>query len=52
MNDILNQISVDIVLPNYNSADYVSETIESVINQTFKNWKLIIIDGNSTVGTS
>jgi len=51
MNDILNQTSVDIVLPNYNSADYVSATIESVINQTFKNWKLIIIDGNSNTET-
>ena len=51
MNDVLNQISVDIVLPNYNSAAYVSATIESVINQTFKNWKLNIIDGNSNFET-
>ena len=43
----LNQISVDIILPNYNSALYVSETINSFINQTFKNSKLIIVDGNS-----
>jgi len=40
MNDDLNQISVDIVLPNYNSAPYVSETINSVINQTFKRFGL------------
>ena len=51
MNDVLNQISVDIVLPNYNSAPYVSETINSVINQTFKNWKLIVVDGNSNIET-
>jgi len=51
MNDVLNQISVDIVLPNYNSEKYVSETINSVINQTFKNWKLIIVDGNSNIKT-
>ena len=51
MNDVLNQTSVDIVLPNYNSALYVSETINSVINQTFKNWKLIIVDGNSNIET-
>ena len=51
MNDDLNQISVDIVLPNYNSAPYVSETINSVINQTFKNWKLIVVDGNSNIET-
>ena len=35
----LNQISVDIILPNYNSAPYLSETIDSIIHQTFKNWK-------------
>ena len=51
MNDVLNQTNVDIVLPNYNSAPYVSETINSVINQTFKNWKLIIVDGNSNIET-
>ena len=51
MNDDLKQISVDIVLPNYNSAPYVSETINSVINQTFKNWKLIVVDGNSNIET-
>ena len=41
MNDVLNQISVDIVLPNYNSEKYVSETINSVI----------IVDGNSNIKT-
>ena len=51
MNKLLNKISVDVVLPNYNSAPYLSETINSVINQTFKNWKLIIVDGNSNAET-
>ena len=51
MKNFLNQISVDIILPNYNSAPYLSETIDSIINQTFKNWKLIIIDGNSNIET-
>ena len=47
----LNQISVDIILPNYNSAPYLSETIDSIIHQTFENWKLIIVDGNSNMET-
>ena len=47
----LNQISVDIILPNYNSAPYLSKTIDSIIDQTFKNWKLIIVDGNSNMET-
>ena len=51
MKNFLNQISVDIILPNYNSAPYVSETINSIVNQTFRNWKLIIVDGNSNIET-
>ena len=47
----LNQISVDIILPNYNSAPYLYETIDSIIHQTFENWKLIIVDGNSNMET-
>ena len=47
----LNQISVDIILPNYNSAPYLSKTINSIIDQTFKNWKLIIVDDSSNIET-
>ena len=43
----LTDVKVDIILPNYNSAAYLEETINSVKNQTFKNWKLIIVDANS-----
>jgi len=39
---------VDIILPNYNKAEFLEEAINSVINQTYKNWHLYIIDGNST----
>ena len=40
-----NKISlVDIILPNYNKAKFLEETIDSVINQSFKNFKLYIID--------
>jgi len=43
----LSNIEIDIVLPNYNSAPYLEETINSIINQTFENWNLTIVDGNS-----
>ena len=43
----LSEVKVEIILPNYNSEAYLLETINSVINQTFKNWKLIIVDANS-----
>ena len=48
--DLFNS-KVEIVLPNYNSAPYLEETINSIINQTFKNWTLTIVDGNSDVET-
>ncbi len=35
---------VDIILPNYNSSDFIETTIASVISQTYKNWNLIIVD--------
>ena len=47
MSDILNQISVDIILPNYNSSKHIEETLNSIVNQSFKNWKLLIVDDNS-----
>ena len=43
----LSNAKVEIVLPNYNSATYLEETINSIINQTFENWNLTIVDGNS-----
>ncbi len=42
---------VDIILPNYNSFEYIDETIQSIINQNFVNWKLIIVDDFSDVET-
>ncbi len=38
---------VDIVLPNYNKGQFIEEAINSVIFQTYKNWKLYIIDDHS-----
>ena len=35
---------IDIILPNYNKFNYLKEAIDSVINQTFQDWHLYIID--------
>ncbi|WP_416672276.1 glycosyltransferase [Egbenema bharatensis] len=35
-------------MPVYNGEDYLSEAIQSVINQTYSEWKLLLIDDCST----
>ena len=39
---------VSILIPLYNSEKYISETIESCLNQTYKNVEIIIVDDGST----
>lgn len=39
---------VSVVIPNYNCGKYIRETLESVINQNYKNIEIIIIDDCST----
>lgn len=39
---------VSIIAPMYNSGKFISETINSVINQSYKNWELFLIDDFST----
>jgi teichuronic acid biosynthesis glycosyltransferase TuaG len=43
---------IDIILPNYNSSLFIAETINSVLNQSYKNWKLIIVDDFSDKETT
>lgn len=39
---------VSIIIPTHNSGKYITETIESVLSQTHKNWELLIVDDAST----
>ena len=39
---------VSIITPSYNSEKFIVETIESIINQTYTNWELIITDDCSS----
>ena len=41
-------VKVDIILPSYNKEHYIEETINSVLKQSFIEWKLIIIDNCSS----
>lgn len=42
---------VSIIMPNYNSASFLEETISSVIEQTYGDWELLIVDDCSTDGS-
>lgn len=35
---------VSIITPSYNSEKFISETIESVLSQTYQNWEILIVD--------
>ena len=42
---------VSILIPTFNSEKFISETIRSVQNQTYKNWEIILVDDDSIDGT-
>ncbi|QWC22570.1 glycosyltransferase family 2 protein [Bacillus haikouensis] len=52
-NTILNRNEdlVSVIMPTYNSSNYINETIKSVLNQTYHNWELIVVDDCSTDNT-
>ena len=43
---------ISVIMSVYNGETYLKEAIESVINQTFKNWELIVINDCSTDSTA
>ncbi len=51
MNKIVNNNSIAILMATYNGAKYLSEQIDSIINQTCSDWKLYIQDDGSTDST-
>ena len=44
-------MKISIVLPTYNRSVFLKNTINSILDQTFKNWELVIIDDGSTDNT-
>lgn len=50
MSSILPQktVRVSVIIPAYNCARYIVQAIESIFNQTYKNWEVIVVDDGST----
>ena len=43
---------VSIIIPAYNAAPYIEETIQSIYKQTYQSWEVIIINDGSTDNTA
>ncbi len=42
---------VSVIMPSYNTAEFIEKSVKSVINQTYTNWELIIVDDCSQDNT-
>ena len=42
---------VSVIMPAYNSAAFISESIQSVLTQSYQNWELLVIDDASSDST-
>ncbi|HEY4538836.1 MAG TPA: glycosyltransferase family 2 protein, partial [Faecalibacter sp.] len=46
-----NQPLVSIIIPTFNRADLIGETLDSIIEQNYQNWECIVVDDGSTDNT-
>ncbi len=45
------QTSITVILPVYNGGEYLNQSLQSVLNQTFTDFELLVIDDSSTDGS-
>ncbi len=43
---------VDVIIPAYNAVKYLPAAIESVVAQTFEDWRIVLVDDGSTDNTT
>lgn len=43
--------AVSIIIPSYNLGEYLPETLQSVLAQTFEDWECIVVENGSTDGS-
>lgn len=46
-NNLLNEPLISIIIPTYNRANLISNTLDSILLQTYANWECIIVDDGS-----
>ena len=44
-------VKISVVMPSFNQANFVEETIKSIVGQKYDNLEFIVIDGGSTDGS-
>ena len=45
-------MKISVLTPSYNSGPYLKKSIQSVLDQSYKNWEHIVVDGGSNDSTS
>ena len=50
--DINNETFISVIMPAYNCDQYIEEAINSVTNQTYQNWELLVVDDCSNDKTT
>ncbi len=46
-----NNYKISVIIPTYNRREYIEETLNSLKNQTYRNWECIVVDDNSNEKT-